>query len=84
MQVNTIWIAPLARYTSLSPAEVRERLLGRAFFNIAAAGLIMRIYLGEEKGDLLRAVENYHSHSLALNHGYQARVLSSATRLFQK
>ncbi len=83
MQINTIWLPYLARYTSLSPAEVQTRLLTRTCFNIAAAGLIMRIYLDETGGDLMRAVGNYHSHTPALNQSYQARVLRSASVLFQ-
>ncbi len=83
MQINTIWLPYLARYTRLPPEEVQTRLLTRTCFNIAAAGLIMRIYLDETGGDLMRAVGNYHSHTPALNQGYQARVLRSATILFQ-
>ncbi|MDT7949956.1 MAG: lytic transglycosylase domain-containing protein [Acetobacteraceae bacterium] len=82
MQINTIWLPYLSAYTHLSPAEVRERLLGRACFNIAAAGLIMRLCLDETGGDLLRAVGNYHSHTAQLNQAYQAQVLRSATLLF--
>ena len=83
MQVNTIWLLPLARYARLTVAEVRDRLLLRPCFNIAAAGLIMRTYLDEARGDLLRAVGNYHSHTAALNLDYQARVIRSATEMFQ-
>src|SRR3712207_1170543 len=56
MQINTLWIGPLARIGGLSEAEVRHRLLHEPCFNIAAAGLILRIYLDETKGDLMRAV----------------------------
>ena len=84
MQVNTLWLGPLASYTRLAEAEVREKLLTRPCFNIAAAGLIMRTYLDETRGDLLRAVGNYHSHTPVLNLDYQARVLRSATQLFQQ
>ncbi len=84
MQINTIWLPYLSSYTHLPPAEVRVRLLERTCFNIAAAGLIMRIYLDETSGDLMRAVGNYHSHTTALNQDYQARVLRSATLLFQR
>jgi hypothetical protein len=51
-------------------------------FNIASAGLIMRLYLNETHGDLLLAVGDYHSHTKALNEAYQARVLAAAARLF--
>lgn len=84
MQINTIWLGPLTRYTHLEVAEVRERLLNRPCFNIAAAGLIMRTYLDETKGNLLRAVGNYHSHTPVLNLAYQAKVIRSASNLFQQ
>ena len=83
MQINTLWLPTLARYSRLSVAEVRERLLMRPCYNIAAAGLIMRTYLDETRGDLMRAIGNYHSHTRLLNEGYQAQVLRSATVLFR-
>ncbi len=82
MQINTIWLPYLAAYTHLPIPEVRDRLLQRACFNIAAAGLIMRIYLDETGGDLMRAVGNYHSHTASLNQDYQIRVTRSAATLF--
>ncbi len=82
MQVNTTWLPYLSVYTRLPEEEVRARLLGRVCFNVAAAGLIMRIYLDETGGDLMRAVGDYHSHTPALNQDYQVRVLRSATALF--
>lgn len=83
MQINTIWLPYLSSYTHLPQTEVRARLLGRVCFNVAAAGLILRTYLDETGGDLLRAVGNYHSHTPALNRDYRARVLRSATILFE-
>ena len=82
MQINTIWLGPLARRTGLPEGEVRRRLIGDACFNIAAAGAILRIYLDEERGDLMRAVGDYHSHTPARNSAYQAKVLAAAARLF--
>jgi hypothetical protein len=61
---------------------VRARLLDDPCFNIAAAGLILRGYLDETRGDLLRAVGNYHSHTPALNQGYQAKVVGAARLMF--
>jgi Transglycosylase SLT domain len=84
MQVNTLWLQPLSSLTHLSEADVRSRLLDRPCFNIAAAGLILRSYLTETKGDLLRAVGDYHSHTPSLNHAYQARVLRSAAVMFPR
>ena len=82
MQINTLWIGPLARFTGLPDANVRDRLLNDSCFNIAAAGLIMRTYLNETKGDLLRAVGDYHSHTPVLNLSYQAKVLDAARTMF--
>ncbi len=83
MQINTLWLGTLARYSKLGLAEVRTRLLLRPCYNIAAAGLIMRTYLDETRGDLMQAVGNYHSHTPLLNQTYQAKVLRSATILFR-
>lgn len=82
MQVNDRWLPVLARYSGLTPDSVREKLLTRPCFNIAAAGYILRGYLDETRGDLMLAVGNYHSHTPLLNAGYQQRVLQSATALF--
>lgn len=82
MQVNTLWLPALSRYTRLDPAEVRDRLLHRPCFNIAAAGLIFRTYLDETRGDLMRAVGDYHSHTPLLNQAYQAKVRGAAAAMF--
>lgn len=82
MQVNTRWLAALARLARLSEGEVRTRLISDGCFNIAAAGAIMRAYLNETRGDLMQAVGDYHSHTPALNLQYQSKVLASAIRLF--
>lgn len=82
MQINSLWVGPLARYTGLGRETVRERLIQRPCFNIAAAGAILRLYLDEAGGDLMRAVGNYHSHTPPLHEAYTARVLRAATRLF--
>ncbi|GBQ87684.1 lytic transglycosylase domain-containing protein [Asaia krungthepensis] len=83
MQVNTLWVGPIARFTHASPDVVYRNLLNQPCYNISAAGAIMRLYLNEAHGDLMRAVGNYHSHTQALNLAYQQRVLGSARRLFQ-
>ena len=82
MQVNTRWLPPLARVSRLPTEEVRRRLVVEPCFNIAAAGLIMRSYLVETHGDLMRAIGDYHSHTPALNVDYQARVVAAARRMF--
>lgn len=82
MQVNTVWIGPLARLSGLSGAAVRERLIVDPCFNIAAAGLILRSHLLRRHGDLMQAIGDYHSVTPALNHRYQADVLAAARLLF--
>ncbi len=82
MQVNTVWLRPLASYTRTSVDTVRRRLTGEACYNIAAAGAILRTYLDREHGDLLRAVGDYHSHTAGLNLSYQTSVLAAATAMF--
>lgn len=82
MQVNTRWLGPLARYTRTSTDTVRRRLTAEPCYGIAAAGAIMRTYLEEEHGNLMRAVGDYHSHTPALNLGYQTQVLAAASAMF--
>ena len=67
MQVNTLWLSPLSRYTGLDPATIRARLISRPCFNIASAGAIFRYYLDQDGGDVMRAVGDYHSHTPLLH-----------------
>ena len=82
MQVNTLWLGPLSRYTKLPAVIVRERLIDRPCFNIAAAGAILRYYLDAAGGNLMQAVGDYHSHARPLHDAYDAAVLGAAARLF--
>ena len=82
MQVNTRWLDPLARYTGLPQAAVRDRLINDACFNIAAAGAILRTYLNEAHGDLMQAIGYYHSHTPVLGQTYRLRVLEAARGMF--
>ncbi len=84
MQVNTRWLVPLARVARLPAAEVRRRLIGDPCFSIAAGAAILRLYLDESHGDLMRAIGDYHSHTPALNRRYQESVLAAAVRLFRR
>jgi hypothetical protein len=82
MQVNTIWIGPLARYAGMPEAIVRVRLIEDACFNIAASAAIMRLYLTEAGGDLMTAIGYYHSHTPRFGAAYQQKVLAAAAGLF--
>jgi hypothetical protein len=82
MQVNTIWIQPLAGLAHLPSQAVAERLISDPCFNIAASAAIMRVYLNETHGNLMAAIGYYHSHTPALSMAYQQKVLSAAVTLF--
>jgi soluble lytic murein transglycosylase-like protein len=84
MQVNTLWIGPLVRYTGLPAPVVRQKLITLPCFNIAAAGAILRDYLDEANGDLMQAIGYYHSHWPALGLPYQVRVRNAAATLFAR
>jgi hypothetical protein len=82
MQVNTRWIGPLARVARMTQDATRERLINDSCFNIAAGGLILRTYLNEEHGNLMRAVGDYHSHTPTRNLIYRVQVIEAAIRMF--
>ncbi len=83
MQVNTVWLAPLARFTGLPEDAIRQRLTRDPCFNIAAAGAILRADLNAEGQNLMLAVGDYHSHTPPLNQDYQLRVRQAATQMFK-
>ncbi len=82
MQINTRWLQPLSRYTHAPVDVVFRRLRDEPCYNIAAAGAILRTYLNESRGDLLRAVGDYHSHTPKLNFEYRMQVMRAAGVLF--
>jgi hypothetical protein len=82
MQVNTIWIQPLAARAELTETVTRQRLIDDPCFNIAASALILRTYLAETNGALLPAIGDYHSHTPALNSAYITMAESKARELF--
>jgi hypothetical protein len=84
MQVNSRWITPIARAVGVPEPVVRTRLIDDACYNIAAAGVVLATYLAEERGDLMRAVGDYHSHTPALNQDYQEQVMAAARAMFER
>jgi hypothetical protein len=81
MQINTVWVQPLARFTGWAPRVVRDALINDACFNIAAAGTILRSHRAEAGGDLLVAIGNYHSRTPDLHRRYLDKVLRAAEAL---
>jgi hypothetical protein len=84
MQVNTIWVAPLADVTRLNRSTVIDRLVNDPCFNIAASGAIMRLYLKETHDNLMAAIGYYHSHTPGLGASYQDKVIAAAIALFAR
>ena len=82
MQVNTTWVPHLSGIARMRPDAVRARLIDDPCFNIAAAGVIMRTYLNEARGDVVRAVGYYHSHTPEYAIPYQYKVIDAAAGLF--
>lgn len=82
MQVNSLWIPPLAERLGVSPAVVRGRLIEDPCFNITVAGAVVRVYLTHANGDILSAVGNYHSHTPGLHRDYLSKVVGAAKSLF--
>jgi hypothetical protein len=82
MQVNTIWVYPLARATRLPTSTVFTRLRDDACFNIYAAAAIMRVYLHEARGNVMTAIGYYHSHTPTLSADYQQKVIDAAMNLY--
>jgi hypothetical protein len=83
MQVNTIWVEPLARYAHMTPQAVTRRLIDDSCFNVAASAAIMRLYLTQAHNDLMVAIGYYHSHTPDLASIYQGKVIASAEALFK-
>jgi len=82
MQVNTIWIPPLATVTRQPPAMVARRLVFDPCFNIVAAGMILRAHLVARRGNLMEAIGDYHSMTPMLGARYRVAVLEAARTLF--
>ncbi|MDB5403955.1 MAG: lytic transglycosylase [Rhodopila sp.] len=84
MQVNTIWVQPLADLAHMNRQAVIDRLQHDPCFNIAASAAIMRFYLTETHGNLMAAIGYYHSHTPGLSTAYQEKVLAAAGTLFAR
>ncbi|KAA5612781.1 lytic transglycosylase domain-containing protein [Rhodovastum atsumiense] len=82
MQINTLWVPVFSAKIGMKPEEIYKNLVEKPCFNIAIAGAIMKIYIDEAKGDIIKAIGYYHSHTPALSAQYQLRVARAAARLF--
>ncbi|WP_367161098.1 lytic transglycosylase domain-containing protein (plasmid) [Kozakia baliensis] len=82
MQINTQWIEPISQISHLTVVQTAARLVSDGCFNIAASAVILRSYINESHGDLMKAIGYYHSHTPQLNDAYQKRIMKEASRLF--
>ncbi|GBR52498.1 BfpH protein [Neokomagataea thailandica NBRC 106555] len=82
MQINSLWIKPLAQIVHMSPTQTAARLVSDNCFNLAASALILRSFLNETHGNLMEAIGDYHSHTPALNQHYQQRIINEARKLY--
>jgi hypothetical protein len=81
MQINTLWVVPIAHVLHETEAQVAVRLIHDACFSIAAAGDILKLhYL--ERHDWMMAIGDYHSRTPPLNYSYQQMVRLRAEDLF--
>lgn len=81
MQINTLWLPVLAGALGQPEPQLRERLVNDSCFNIVVAGMILRLNLDEERGDLWRAIGNYHSHTPQHHLAYRGKVAAAAQKL---
>ena len=82
MQVNSLWVQPIAERAGMAPEAVRDRLVNDGCYNIAAAGMILRGSLTQAHGNLARAYGYYHSHTPSFSQAYRVRVINSALALY--
>lgn len=82
MQINTRWVLPLADVNHLPVPQTAARLVSDPCFNVEASALIMRIYIDEAHGDVIRAIGYYHSHTATLSAAYRRKVLNMAESMF--
>lgn len=81
-QVNTLWIAEVAKASRQSPAAAALKLQWDGCFNIRVAAAILRHEINDAQGDFWTGVGHYHSHLPRESVAYQQQVQAAALRLF--
>lgn len=82
MQINSRWILPIASMLHQPASQVAARLALDPCFNVAAAAIILRRALDDERGNLMKAIGDYQSRTLPLNLDYQRKVVAAAAALY--
>jgi hypothetical protein len=80
-QINTVWVAEIARALRQSPEATRALLRDDGCFNIRATAQLLRRQI-DAAGEFWAGVGWYHSRTKAEGLRYLRRVVSTARRLF--
>ena len=81
MQVNTIWVSPIARHWRTTPQSAYSALRDNFCANIEGGTWILRQALDEAGGDFWSGVGIYHSHNAIQKETYLRKVLEWTIRL---
>ena len=82
-QVNAeTWVPHFARLLDRPAGELFAALRDNGCFNITAAAYILRLKIGEAKGDAWDGFGRYNSATPALKHAYQQRLIESYQELY--
>lgn len=81
MQVNTIWVPPIARHWRTTPAAAYLALRDSFCANVEGGTWILRQALDEANGDFWSGVGIYHSHNPVHKQTYLRKVLEWTLRL---
>jgi hypothetical protein len=82
-QVNAeTWVPQFAALTHHSVPEIFYAIRDNGCFNIYAAAYILRVKVGEARGDIWDGIGRYNSATPALKHAYQLRLIEAYRQLY--
>ncbi len=81
MQVNTIWVAAVARHWGATASAAYVALRDNFCANVEAGTWILRQAMDQARGDFWEGVGFYHSHDPGYKTDYLRKVLREALRL---
>lgn len=82
-QINAeIWVPRLASLVKRPIAETFYAVRDNGCFNIYAAAYILRLKVGEARGDVWDGIGRYNSATPALKHAYQERLVEAYRQLY--
>lgn len=82
-QINAeTWVPHFATLLHRPVGEIFYAIRDNGCFNIQAAAYILRLKIGEARGDVWDGIGRYNSATPALKHAYQERLVASYHALF--